>query len=60
MNNRLLCRKNYWHFMHNQFLNIRLYSDATVRVRFAPSPTGMYFITVTTYKLFCHCHYSLS
>jgi len=31
---------------HIQYLNIRFYSDSAVRVRFAPSPTGIYFITI--------------
>lgn len=41
MINWVLRIKNCWCITYNQFLNIRFYSDTEVRVRFAPSPTGM-------------------
>lgn len=40
MCNRVFNLKNYSRITYIHYLSIRPYSDATVRVRFAPSPTG--------------------
>jgi len=38
---------------HIQYLNVQFSSDSAVRVRFAPSPTGIYFITIAwSYKIY--------
>jgi hypothetical protein len=44
MCNRIINLKNSSRNIYFHYLNIRPYSDTTVRVRFAPSPTGKYFI----------------
>lgn len=47
MNNWVLSINYSKHITHFQFLSIKFYSDVAVRVRFAPSPTGRYFISYT-------------
>lgn len=40
MYNQVINLKNFSRITYIHYLSIRPYSDTTVRVRFAPSPTG--------------------
>lgn len=51
MTNWVLNVEHFRFFKRTSFLNTRYYSDSTVRVRFAPSPTGKGITIITIARL---------